>query len=186
MKPKRPSRQGIVRTPEKLFRRMFQQAADMPDAWRMTADSLMRAAGTLVPLVEADTRAALDPSQNTFEDPVAPVFMLLAGLAIENLAKAKLVEGRSSPATVGDALAPDLKSHDLVDLLHRAGLTLSDDESYLAERLQAFVEWAGRYPIPVKLEGQLPRTHPLGGSGPLNGFFGSDPGAIEALAARLR
>jgi hypothetical protein len=186
VKPKQPSRQGVVRTPEELFRRMFQQAADMPDAWRMTADSLLRAAGTLVPLIEADTRAALDPSQNTFDHPVAPVYMLLAGLAIENLAKAKLVAGRSSPATVGDALVPDLKSHDLVDLLHRAGLTLSADESYLAERLQAFVEWAGRYPIPVKLEGQLPRTHPLGGWGPLNHYLGTDPAAIEALAARLR
>jgi hypothetical protein len=167
-----------------MFRQNFQQVAAMPLTWQMTADSLMRASAALVPLIEADSRAALDPSQNAFDAPVAHVYMLLAGLAIENLAKA-LVAGRSSPATVGDALAPDLKSHDLVDLLHRTGLTLSADETYLAERLQSFVEWAGRYPIPTRLDGQLPRTHPLGGSGPLNHFLGTDPAAVEALAARL-
>ena len=57
---------------------------------------------------------------------------------------------------MGDGLAPEVKSHKLVDLLHRTGLTLSNEESYLARRLQAFVEWSGRYPIPAKLEDQLP------------------------------
>jgi hypothetical protein len=51
---------------------------------------------------------------------------------------------------VGDGLAPEVKSHKLVDLLHRTGLTLSNEESYLARRLQAFVEWSGRYPIPAQ------------------------------------
>ncbi len=185
LKRKRPSRQEVVRTPEELSRRLFRQAAESPDAWRMTADSLMRAARALVPLIDADTHAALDPSPSTFDDPVFPVYMLLAGFAIENLAKAKLVAGGSFPATVGDDLAPELKSHKLLNLLHQAELTLSDEESYLAQRLQAFVEWGGRYPIPAKLEGQLPRTHPLGGWGPLNHFLRSDPAAIEAHAAKV-
>lgn len=178
-------RQPVNRAAEAMFRQNFDKVARMPFAWRMTAESLLRAARALVPLMQADNRASLDPMQNTFDPPVTPVYMLLAGLVIENLAKARLVAERSSPATVGEDLAGDLKTHNLIDLLDRARLTLTADESHLAERLQAFVEWAGRYPIPATLESQLPGTHPLGGSGPLNYFLGSDPAAIEAIAARL-
>jgi hypothetical protein len=73
-----------------------------------------------------------------------------ARAGLRRAAKAKLVAEGSFPGTVGDGLAPEVKSHKLVDLLHRTGLTLSNEESYLARRLQAFVEWSGRYPIPAQ------------------------------------
>jgi hypothetical protein len=92
--------------------------------------------------------------------------------------------GHSSP-TEGDRLAKDLASHDLLRLLGRAGITLNEAESYLVERLEVFVTWAGRYPIPLTLEGYLPRTAPHGGSGSLRIYLSSDPDMIECLPERL-
>jgi hypothetical protein len=110
--------------------------------------------------------------------------MLLSGLAIETLAKARIVASHSSP-TEGDRLAKDLKSHDLMDLLRRAGITLNEEESYLVERLEVFVTSAGRYPIPLTLEDYLPRTAPHGGSGPMTVYYSSDPEMIEELVEKL-
>lgn len=70
-------------------------------------------------------------------------------------------------------------------MLERAGITLNEAESYLVERLEVFVTWAGRYPIPLTLEGYLPRTAPHGGSGSLRTYISSDPDMIESLAERL-
>ena len=176
-------RQTIVRAATELFRRLFTRAAEEPLAWQASADSLMRAARALVPSIEADGRAASDPAATTFEPPVTPVYMLLVGLAVENLAKAVHV-ARTQSAVGGDRLAKDLKTRSLLDLLRRVGLEL-DDEAYLVERLEVFVTWAGRYPTPLKLDDYLPRTQPSGGSGPLTGFHSTDPERVEALVERL-
>jgi len=120
-------------------------------AWRTYADSLLRAAAAREQLMEADLRAALDPSPTEAKPSVTEVHMLLAGHAIESLAKARIVAGHPSRRNA-DHLAADLKSHNLLDLLARAGITLTEDESYLIERPEVFVTRGGRYPIPVKLE----------------------------------
>jgi hypothetical protein len=119
------------------------------------------------------------------EHPIAGVYMLLMGLAVENLAKGVIVaKGVSSPSADG-RLARELKSHDLLDLLDMAEVELSTEDAYLVERLQASVEWAGRYPTAVRVESQMPRTHPRGGGGPLNMRSSADAAAIDALVTRL-
>jgi len=110
---------------------------------------------------------------------------MLAGFAIENLAKGLIIEGRSFSPTERDRLVKELTSHDLLRLLDDAGVALTEDETYLVERLETFLVWAGRYPIPLTVEDSLPRTHPRGGWGPLTNFTGTDVDAIEALVARL-
>lgn len=42
--------------------------------------------------------------------------------------------------------------HNQTDLLKEAGVTLNSEEENLVIRLTAFVEWAGRYPIPKHVE----------------------------------
>lgn len=185
MTAKRPSRQDVVTTAEALFRDQFERVAEMPLTWRLTAESLLRAARALIPMMEADHRAMQDPAQREFEHPVDEVYMLLAGFAIENLAKAMLVERDPASVTSGGKLNPAFKNHRLVDLVHATGVTLTEDESYLAERLESFVVWAGRYPTPGKVEEGLPRTHPGGGWGPLNHIVSTDFDSIEAVAAKL-
>ncbi len=177
-------RQKTVRAATELFRTLFGRAAAEPLAWRSSADSLMRAARTLLPSIEADRRAASDPAETSFEPPVTLAYMLLVGLAVENLAKAVHV-ARKQSAVDGDRLANALKTHSLLDLLQGVGLELNQDEAYLVERLEAFVTWAGRYPTPLKLDDYLPRSHASGGSGPLTVFLSSDPERGEALVERL-
>jgi hypothetical protein len=70
-------------------------------------------------------------------------------------------------------------------LLERVGITLNEAESYLVERLEVFATWAGRYRIPLTLEGYLPRTAPHAGSGSLRIYISSDPDMNESLAERL-
>jgi hypothetical protein len=182
---RRQPRQTIVRTADTLFRTMFERTAELPLTWRLMAESLLRAARALVPLIEADWRASQDPDQEEFEHPVAEVYMLLAGLAIENLAKAMLVEGSPTPVTKKGVLVRRLLSHDLVKLFDQTGLTFTADEIDLAERLQVFVQWAGRYPLPVRVDDQLPRMQRTGGSAPPNYITSSDFDDINALAAKL-
>ncbi len=181
----KPPRQPINRAAQALFRKQFEEVGALPFAWQGTAESLMRAADALLPLVQAETHPSSDDSSPTaLAVPVGAVYMMLAGFAIENLAKAAIIS-QGQPSTSNDKLAKDLNTHDLVDLLGRAAVTLTAEESFLAERLQVFVEWAGRYPIPSSVEKALPRMAPLGGSAPLNHMLGSDPAAIEMLVAKL-
>ena len=176
-------RQSVVRVSEALFLDQFEKVANLPIAWRLTAESLLRAARVLVPMMEEDSRAAFDPATEHPEHPVGPVYMMLAGFAVENLTKALIIEKDASPVTKGGALVL-LKTHDLIDLLDQAGLTLSEEAWYLAERLEAFL-WAGRYATATNVEAQLPRTHPQGGWGSLTHIVSSDPEDIETLVGKL-
>jgi hypothetical protein len=77
------------------------------------------------------------------------VYVLLAGLAVENLLKGEMV--RQKPELVGGGmLAKEMKTHDLVKLASLAGLNtptpLSPQESNLLEiASEACISW-GRYP----------------------------------------
>jgi hypothetical protein len=174
----------IERTPEELFATLFQRAAAEPLAWRLTAESLVRAARILLPSIEERVRATLAGEPLSGEPPSTGAYMLLIGLAAENLVKGILVARHDGPTSAG-MLAKDLKSHQLLDLLNRAGVRLDDDQSYLVQRLEVFVVWAGRYPVPGKLDDYLPRRHETGGWGPLTGFYSSDPARVDKLIALL-
>ncbi len=79
------------------------------------------------------------------------VYRLLMGLAIENALKACLV--REKLIDVSDGIFPaELKTHDLSALAKKLGLTLSRNQLIHVESLTLYVDWAGRYPIPVSLE----------------------------------
>ena len=145
----------------------------------------MRAARILLPAIQSDLRAVVSGSATSMEAPLSQIYLLLTGLAAENLAKAVIVAGRDAVVT-DDRLADDLKTHWLLDLIRRAGVVLSEEDSHLVERLEAHVTWAGRYPIPAKLDDFLPRQHPSGGFGSLAHFVSSDPDRVEALIEQLR
>jgi hypothetical protein len=74
---------------------------------------------------------------------------MLNGMALECLAKAIIVHRHTGSAS--DFLkAIRRRRHRLVPLLKHAGVTLSDEEREMAERLTTLVEWMGRYPAPLK------------------------------------
>ena len=104
------------------------------------------------------------------EDIVAVQAMLL-GLAIECALKGKYVKdgGRLTDAKGRFVGVPGAGDHDLVQLADAAKCNLSDDERTAFRRLNTFVEWAGRYPVPLNWEKMLSTT--VGARGPLDPRF---------------
>jgi len=164
---------------------MFREGGGDPSSWLYSAEALMRAARGLLPTMEADKRRLVDPTPATgFEAPVTPIYILLVGLAIENLVKGIYV-ARNPTACSSDNLPSELTKHKTIEFFERLDLSFSQAEGHLLERIETFVLWAGRYPIPRKLDDLLPRNHPEGGSGPLTYVTSTDFEMLEALISRL-
>jgi hypothetical protein len=75
------------------------------------------------------------------------VATLLAGLAIENLAKGLVI--RREGLDHGE-LPKGLDKHETLTYLDRGKFKLSADERRLVKRLEEYVVWAGRYPVPKR------------------------------------
>jgi hypothetical protein len=137
--------------------------ATNPQEWRTTARRLLMGARLLWdPLSEClrdyaatrDGRSRKDTRRLEEQLEYFGGFFLLAGLAVENGLKARIVERAHAEermlVTVADVfkLFPP-KHHDLVALADSAKVTLSPAEGRLLQRLSMFVQWAGRYSIPT-------------------------------------
>jgi len=164
--------------------------AQNPGGWLYTAEALKRSADILLgasdedrrQLVEALSRGDWPSLADELADVVGapflwPVYLQLAGLAIENLAKGIAVA--RDPTIVGTGKGDRLFKwgHIETKLFNDLGITLDEEEAALVGRLHVYVEWAGRYPVPLvalKLAGSrtFERT--------------KDPAAIDALFERLR
>lgn len=74
---------------------------------------------------------------------------LLYGLAFENIIKALIVKREGPMIEQGKLVKQWPRHHKLVNLASRAEIVLTDAQRDLLARLTAFVEWSGRYPIPL-------------------------------------
>lgn len=115
------------------------------------------------------SEAWLDKSQGA--DVVFPA-LLLGGYAIEDYAKARLLEhGKDWRG----------KGHDLPWLVREAGVELEKADQVLLRRLKEVVTWAGRYPAPLR-----PEEFVLGrGDQWPRGAFESDFAAIDRICELL-
>jgi len=79
-----------------------------------------------------------------------PTFLMLGGLSLEALSKAVIVQrlARGQGGTVAALPRENMIGHSVRSLIERVGITLTYREAELADRLQAYVSWAGRYPLP--------------------------------------
>jgi hypothetical protein len=122
-----------------------------PANWRNSGNRLMKGARLAwVPL--SQSFRANGREQEELADYFA-AFFLLAGLAVENHLKARILENYlaegSEPADLKQVMDVVRQTHDLQDLAHRAGVgRLSHVQLELLERLTEFVEWSSRYPVP--------------------------------------
>jgi hypothetical protein len=125
----------------------FEMVGQAPSAWLMEATLLKRAADLV--RQELTKIFAVSPhGRPRYEDSAfCKSYMLLAGLALENLAKGILV-GRNPAVVTPDTF--NLKGHNLLQLAQQAVSTLSNNELDILSRLTAFVMWAGRYPIHLR------------------------------------
>lgn len=112
--------------------------APEPRARRHEADALLLASRVLIDYWLAAERGAASARAGG----VALPAMLLAGYAVENYAKARIIEACEE--------WPRDKGHDLPWLVEAAGVELDPKETVLMQRLKLIVEWAGRYPRPLR------------------------------------
>jgi len=169
----------------KFWEKQFQAGACWPLSWLLMASSLHRAACIIWEQVEEDWKHQQDPeklAQSGYIPRLTPVFMLLAGLTIENLVKGIRVSQESALDKKGKFR---FNKHNLVNLLEQSSITLSDDERDLVERLTQYIQWGGRYPVPLKTSDFVPRSWPSGEITPLPQINYSDGPAIFALMDRL-
>ncbi|GEM_PF-1031627 len=112
---------------------------------------------------------------------VSSVHLMLCGLAVELLLKARLVE-QGRPVLDGDEkMNFPFNQHDLERLAKEAKVPLTSEQCYLLRRLTAFSVWAGRYPIAKKAAAHLPVDIQGGGRGPINHVRSRDMEAVAAL-----
>ena len=170
----------------KFWEKQFQAGACLPLSWLLMASSLHRAAMIIWEQVEQDRKTQLDPEKLAQSDNIprlTPVFMFLAGLTIETLVKGILVSQESALDNNGKF---KFNKHNLVGLLEQASITLSHDERDLVGRLEQYIKWAGRYPVPLKTSDFVPRSWPSGEIAPLPQITDSDGPAIFALMEKLK
>ncbi len=121
-----------------------------PKAWAARAEMLRIAAHGLAELCRRDeehVRAGQSPAGCLYIFASLPALML-AGMALETLAKAAIVRQRG--ATWKGCFPREMSNHAIPRLLDLAGVALSAEERELAERLEVLVKWFGRYPVPKK------------------------------------
>ena len=164
----------------------FSQYVLSEEAWFRAANELVAAMDLLEPNIKVfwecvGVSAAIADRKNSEAEPehsLINVHMMLAGLAIENLCKGHLA-GRLSPkereqVEAGD-LPKSLKNHEILDLLARTKMTLSDREKDLVERITKAIWWRGRYPSPTSHEEIVPFAQ-----------RDSDVGRIKTFLQKLR
>lgn len=129
----------------------FQKAGKHPADWRNSGKRLLKGARLAWEQLKkgfGEQGATLDEYADYFSP-----FFLLAGLAVENYLKARILEnsiraGRI-PATLDDVIRIVSKSHNLLNLAATAGVSVKEPYRTLLERLTEFVEWSSRYPVPI-------------------------------------
>jgi hypothetical protein len=149
----------------------------------MTADSLLRAARQIRQLVVSDHSQPQATVGTPVQPSLVPVYMMLMGLAIENLAKA--IHVAKSLASGIEKPNPERFVHQLLELFEEIHFDINETEVFLIERLEVFVTWAGRYPVPKKSSEMLPRDLPSGGYGIRSYVSIGEIQQIEDLILRL-
>lgn len=121
-----------------------------PKTWTARATMLRVAAHGLAELWWRDNdrvKAGESPAGSPYVLVGLPA-MMLAGMALETLAKAVIVQQRG--AAWKGKFPDEMGNHAVAQLLEEAGVVLSADERELAQRLEVLVTWFGKYPVPKK------------------------------------
>ncbi len=155
-------------SPRASWDAQHKKIASEPIAWVATADELLRAFQLLAQQTEEDFLQ--NREGNNYVPIVSNVSIMLGALAIENLLKAVCIKKTSNPIFDNKG-AFALRTHNLLWLAEDACVSLSPTENILLERLEQFLSWGGRYPIPVSFEAMCPRTLPTGGFAPLTSYL---------------
>lgn len=172
------------RSPKEFWDKQHKLSGAMPVVWLLTAEQLLRTFQMLTDQARQDLSDAYGGDES-ITYPISSIAMMLGGFAIENLLKGIKVSQGSQ--VFDDRGFFTIKTHDILELAVQAGVELDTEEKALLERLEQFVIWAGRYPIPLSSEDLRPRTLDNGGFAPRTCV--SIPGdfdAVVSLAEKLK
>lgn len=161
------------------YQNWFEAAAKHPYTWKIQADGLMRSASILLTQAQEDIKQVWDSADIHAEPPVLGSYVLLAGLALENLLKGILVM-RHQQLDIKDFM-DEIKGHDLNTLARSVGLHFDHRTSFLLEKITAYIIWAGKYPGPLSVNEFLPCDYPDRGWGPIGTFSLSDSAKIQRV-----
>ncbi len=133
----------------------------MPDSWLNYAQELEEAAEALWAdsgnSMRIETGTQLDGSLVAIKKPSAHLrsYILLAGLALENVLKGLIIAGDAKLISSG-RLDKTLKSHKLLNLAKRVNLRFSKNEKHVLQVCQDAIPYWGRYPVPLEYHGLQP------------------------------
>ncbi len=142
----------------KLFRWTYESAAVDPRQWLNYARSLKSAADLLSPTFQKELDAPYSPpKKNNFKTSIGQIYLMMVGFSVENYLKGIYITEDSN--VIKDDRLIKLNRHGLLQLMSELKFKLTKKEIDLVERLEEFVLWAGRYPIPTKFERLIPKKH---------------------------
>jgi hypothetical protein len=165
---------------ELMRARQFEYGARLPISWKSVSYNLKHAADRLFDLYHSASERIIMRSIESFEESIKlgqplnesrilegeeledsydsgllSVYFLLVGYAIENLLKGILMIQHPEYFKPNTKMT-DIRSHNLVNLCVRCGITICNDEIKLLEKLATFIDWQGKYPIPLESEKMFP------------------------------
>ena len=85
---------------------------------------------------------------------ILPVYMMLMGMAVENLAKgikvARMLKEDNTIVSRATLREFEIYGHTTPDLIKSMGISLNDNEEKYLDDINEHLEWAGRYSAPAK------------------------------------
>lgn len=168
--------------PKKFANEIYRLSCSEAYLWLCKAAELTKSANLLW-VQFLDDLHAFEEGDKLEEPFIGGVALMLYGLVIENLLKAGLASRGFAQSGSGNF---SLKSHRLIELSDQFGLSLSKDELEYLERLEHFIVWAGRYPIPLLAQGLYPRQMHTGGQYALYGVSTRDAEAIGLFIEKIK
>ena len=164
----------------------YRVAGENPVAWQNSAQDLLDGAMAV--------KAKVYPFSNAMHS-LARVEAMLLGMALECLLKGIYIRQHRvwADPTKEHALVKDGKyvrvkdagDHQLLQLADAAGVTVSLAERSILIRLTDFIVYAGRYPIPLKVERMKPVTIHGGHTVPRGYLSRAELEMAETLTNRL-
>lgn len=121
-----------------FYKDQYRFSVDGPIGWCSCAQMLMIAAEAALARAKEQPRDQLK---------VWPVYMMLYGLAIENLIKGLYASSQGALSENGEKVRPEVTIHiGMADLAMKADVELTDEHKALIERLELYVNGWGKYP----------------------------------------
>ena len=164
----------------------YRVAGENPLAWHSSAKDLLDGAMAV--------KAKVQPFSNAMHT-LARVEAMLLGMALECLLKGIYIKRHRvwADPTKEHALVKDGKyvgvkdagDHELLQLADAAGVTVSESERSILSCLTDFIRYAGRYPVPLNVEGMKPVRKPDGHTVARGYLSGVELERAETLTKRL-